>query len=79
MDTSQRSLQLVAELEATLDHVKTRVTSNDLSLDQMGLLESRLASLHPWTVDVMHLTGPAGHNPQPAFEKCPTCTHYRLR
>lgn len=27
----------------------------------------------------MYFTGPHGYDPGPTFEKCPTCSHYRLK
>ena len=79
MESSTRALTLIEGLQQTLNSVKASISSNTLSSEHVELIESRLAQPHPWRSDIASLTGPAGHNPQPAFEKCTTCQHYRLR
>lgn len=79
MTTTDRMLTVIAELRDLLDITQTRLTSEpEIPEEKLRQVESILVQFSRWRPDVMYLTGPGGYNPQPAYEKCDTCGHYRL-
>ena len=79
MTTTDRTLALIAELRELLDTTESRLTAKPgISEDRLRRVESILVEFHRWRPDVMYLTGPGGYDPQPVYEKCDTCGHYRL-
>ena len=78
MNQSTRVLQLITELDATLATARDSISRNEVPLDKVSLLESRLVEMHRWRSDIAGLTGPSGYDPKPSYEKCLTCGHYRI-
>lgn len=78
MKTAERALKLLVELRKRLDEVEKTLKDEDISEEKAQHLESMLVDRR-WPPDFMGLTGPSGYNPQPVYEKCDKCDHYRLR
>lgn len=82
-DASRRCLQLMETLDKDMETIKDRLTNGIASEEEVLVIESMLVELQlierRWEPIFMGVTGPAGHDPQPAYEKCGTCHKYRLK
>jgi hypothetical protein len=78
MDNTQRILLLISEIQAFLSNMATEVViKGAISEDEVKVIESALLQYTRWR-PMMRLTGPSGYNPQPLYEKCDSCGHYRI-
>jgi hypothetical protein len=77
-EATTRALELVAQLRAHLDQVEQTLKSGTVPDQKVLILESMLIDRR-WRPDIMGVTGPSGYDPKPVYEKCPNCTHYRLK
>jgi hypothetical protein len=82
-DATNRCLQLLETLDKNMNEIKERLTSGMASEKDTLRIESMLVEWHltkrRWRPDIMGVTGPSGYDPQPVYEKCDTCSKYRLK
>jgi hypothetical protein len=78
VNTVQRAQQLLDANREALNEIEKKLKTTNLAEDDAAILESMLVDRR-WPPNFMGLTGPAGHNPQPVYEKCNSCNHYRLK